>query len=103
MKPSSGSAREMRSAPAGLAGAAAQLERHQRRLELHPQVHLAFPVPALGEVDGQLDDLQAVPHRPVVHLDLEAVAVAANAGDVDGLQGGAAPDLEPRGDVANAE
>ena len=40
-------------------GAAAQQERYERRLELHPQVHFAVAFPALGEMDGQLDDLQA--------------------------------------------
>jgi hypothetical protein len=54
-------------------------------------------------VDRNLNDLQAAPDRAVVHLDLEAVAVAADAGHVDGFQGGAAPDLETGGDVADAQ
>src|SRR3989442_15365565 len=84
-------------------GAAAQQEGYERRFELYAQAHLALPVPALGEVNGQLDDLQAVPHRPEVHLDLEAVAVAADAGHVDGFQRGTPPDLEARGDIADAK
>jgi hypothetical protein len=54
-------------------------------------------------VDGHLDDLQAALDRPVVHLDLEAVAVAADTGQVEGFQGRAAPELEARGDIADAE
>src|SRR5215831_4403516 len=86
-----------------LMSAAAQQERYERRLELDAHVHLALAFPAVGEVDGQFNDLQAVPDRPVVHLHLEAVAVAADAGHVDGFQGGAAPDLESGGDVADTQ
>src|SRR5579871_7006781 len=84
-------------------GAAAQQERYERRFELHPQVHFAVAFPAVGEVDGQLDDLQPVPDGPEVHLDLEAVAVAADAGHVNRFQRGSPPDLEARGHVADAE
>jgi hypothetical protein len=54
-------------------------------------------------MDGHLDDLQATPGSPVVHLDLEAVAVALDAGDIDGLQRRGPPELKTGGNVPDTQ
>jgi hypothetical protein len=38
-------------------------------------------------VDWKLYDFQVTFYRSVVHLDLEAIAIAVDAGYIDGLQG----------------
>src|SRR5215469_9133809 len=86
-----------------LARPAAQRERHHRGLKLHLEAHLALALAAISEMNRQLDDLQAVVDGPVVHLDLEAIAVAAHTLHVDGLERRAAPQLEPGRHVPNAQ
>src|SRR5215469_7085284 len=58
---------------------AAQRQWHQGGLKLDFEAHLALALAPVSEVDRQLDDLEAVLDSAVVHLDLEAVAVAADA------------------------
>jgi hypothetical protein len=50
-------------------------------------------------MNGKLNDLQSVLDCAIVHLDLEAVAVTADAGDVDDAQRGGTPELEAGRDI----
>jgi alkanesulfonate monooxygenase len=64
------------------------------RFQLHLQAHLGDAFRALLERDGDFGDTEAGPDGPPVHLHLEAVAVAADRLQVDGLEGGRLPGLE---------
>jgi alkanesulfonate monooxygenase len=62
--------------------------------QLDLQAHLGDAFCALLEGDGDFGDTEAGPDRPPVHLYLEAVAVAADRLQVDGLEGRCLPGLE---------
>jgi len=65
---------------------AAKPKWHHRGFELDAEAHLGFPGFSLGEVDRQLDDPQIAQAGPVVHLHLEAVAIALNVVQPDRLK-----------------
>ena len=81
--------------PANLPGAPGrfQLDRH---------VELALADAPVFKVNGNLDQAEMQLFAQVGHLDLEAVAVAADVRQADGLQGPGPPALETRGQFPDA-
>src|SRR5690606_3578233 len=70
-------------------------------LEDDPSGQLRLPRDAIVKDDRHLDDPGSLLHRPVCGLDLEAVAIGGDAGEVDRLQQLPAPHLEPAGKIPN--
>ena len=76
--------------PPGRTTEAAQPRHERRGLPHDPPAHLRAAVEPLGEGDRDLDDAEPEHHRPVGHLDLEAVAGRRHV-----VEGGSPPG--PRG------
>src|SRR6185503_7165781 len=93
-----------RDAPRGTTGAGeAQLPHQRQRLEEDLLRHLGLPDAAIDEDDGDLFDAHALLDGPIGHLDLKAVALRADAVEVEPLERAAAEALEAAGHVAHVD
>src|SRR5918992_4230580 len=73
------------------------------RLHGDPRGHLGLPDAALAKQDRHLRDAEAGLHRPVGHLDLEAVPVGVHAGEVEAPEDARVEALEAPGEVADGQ
>ena len=81
----------------------AQSEHHQHRLAHDVSAHFALAHAAVDERDRHFVDAEAVLIAAVIHLDLEGVAVRANALQVQLLQHVPAEALEAAGQVVDGD
>src|SRR5262245_5099541 len=73
------------------------------RLEADPEGELGGPARAVEEEERHLLDARAVPLEPIVHLDLERVAIRADPIEGDPLEQLATDAAEASGGIADPE
>src|SRR5215218_9663471 len=94
---------EARASACASAGVQTHLRHAPGRLERDPPRHLRAPDLAVAEDDRDLAHAEAAAHGAVGQLDLERVALRANAVEVDRLEHFAPVALEPSREVAHLQ